>query len=256
MPEEETSKNVEESILNEGRPELNIEQILQSERAWEYILLDIVKSENIDPWDIDITKLTHTYTERIRKMRELDLRIPARIILAAAILLRMQSETLTLSKSDDRRFDELFSDEHSETPAEVPEEVPLLDLHLTRKPLRKITLTDLIDTLEKALEKSHKEPSMPQQFALHMPEVDISELITALYNKIYKMPEKRIPFVTLLPAKTASAIVDTFIPLLHLANEQKIDFEQAKLFGEIFVIKPDPQVENVAQTPEQKKPSP
>ena len=130
------------------KPELNIEQILQSERAWEYILLDIVKSEELDPWDIDISKLTATYLDRIKKMKELDLRIPARIILAAAILLRLQSETLSLTKSDDARFDELFGNEE-EAPAEIPEQVPILDLRLTRKPLRKITLTDLIETLHK-----------------------------------------------------------------------------------------------------------
>ncbi len=241
--EPEDKKLIEEELseLKESRPTLNIEQILQSERAWEYILLDIVKSEELDPWDIDITKLTQTYIERIRKMKELDLRIPARIILAAAILLRLQSETLTLSRSDDDRFDELFKDELSEAPSEKPEDVPLLDLHLMRKPERKITLTDLIETLEKAFEKSYKERSLPHQdFAIHMPEIDIGELITALYNKIYNLPEKRIPFYSLLPKKTASAAVETFLPLLHLANEQKIDFEQAGLFDDIFILKPDP----------------
>ena len=256
MAEDEIQNKVPEEIkeaeqqISEGKPTFNIEQILQSERAWEYILLDIVKSNELDPWDLDISKLTQTYIERIRKMKELDLRIPARIILAAAILLRMQSETLTLTKSEEDRFNELFGDKDSETPAEIPEQVPLLELHLTRKPERKITLTDLIATLEKAFEKSHKEPMMPQQFALHMPEVDISELITALYNKIYNLPETRIPFVKLLAARTPSAVVDTFLPLLHLANEQKIDFEQAKLFAEIFVLKTNSQK---VETPEQKK---
>ncbi len=222
------------------KPQLNIEQILQSERAWEYILLDIVKSEELDPWDIDISKLTQTYLDRIKKMKELDLRIPARIILAAAILLRMQSETLSLTRSDDNRFDELFGDEE-EPPREEPEQVPLLELHLMRKPLRKITLTDLIETLETAMEKSQKERALPYQVALNLPEVDISEIIEILYKKIYGMQEQRIPFKTLLPKKTASDVVDTFLPLLHLANEQKIDLEQEGLFSELYILKPQAQ---------------
>ncbi|HIJ97834.1 TPA: segregation/condensation protein A [archaeon] len=256
MDEKEISDRemIEEEIkeLKDSKPTLNIEQILQSERAWEYILLDIVKSNELDPWDLDISKLTQTYIERIRKMKELDLRIPARIILAAAILLRMKSETLTLSKSDDGRFEDLFKDELSDSPSEKPEDVPLLDLHLMRKPERKITLTDLIETLEEAFEKSYKERFLPNPgFALHMPEIDIGELIAALYAKIYGMPEKRIPFAKLLPAKTASAVIDIFLPLLHLANEQKIDFEQTGLFAEIFILKPEPKPIEAKKEPNQ-----
>lgn len=232
----EISEGPEAEIVKESRPTINVEQILQSERAWEFILLDIVKSEEIDPWDIDITKLTSTYLERIRKMKELDLRIPARIVLAAAILLRMQSETLSLTKSDEDMFDELFGG-GEEPPAEVPEQVPMLDLRMTRKPLRKITLSDLISTLETALEKSQRERAIPYQVALHLPEVDISEMITTLYNKIYNRPEERIPFSSLVPKKTASSAVDTFLPLLHLANEQKVDLEQEGIFEELFVLK-------------------
>jgi len=225
-----------EAEIKAGKPSLNIEQIMQSERAWEYILLDIVKSEELDPWDIDITKLTQTYLERIQKMRELDLRIPARIILAAAILLRLQSETLALTKSEEGMFDELFGQEE-EVPAEEPELVPLLDLRLTRKPLRKITLADLIETLEKAMEKSHRERALPYQVALNLPEVDISEMIETLYRKIYNIPVQRIPFSTLVPKKTASDAVDTFLPLLHLLNDQRIDVEQEGIFAEIYVLK-------------------
>ncbi len=226
---------IEKEFISE-KPTLNIEQILQSERAWEYILLDIVKSEELDPWDIDITKLTQTYLDRIQKMRELDLRIPARIILAAAILLRLQSEALSLTKSEEGMFEELFGQEE-EVPAEEPELVPLLDLRLTRKPLRKITLTDLIEVLEKAMEKSHRERALPYQVALNLPEVDISELIETLYRKIYSMKEQKIPFKVLLPQKTANHAVDTFLPLLHLANEQKIDLEQEGIFSELFILK-------------------
>ncbi len=228
----------ETEFAGEGKPSINIEQILQSERAWEYLLLDIIKTEQIDPWDIDITKLTQNYIERVRKMRELDLRMPARVIFAAAFLLRMQSETLTLTKSDDSRFDELFGrGEGEDIPSEEPEIVPLLQLHLTRKPVRKITLSDLISTLETAFEKSHKERALPHQIALHFPEVDIVELIERLYRKIYSIPENRIPFSTLLPEKTANAAVDAFLPLLHLVQEQKVDFEQESLFSEIFILK-------------------
>ncbi|MFH1425022.1 MAG: ScpA family protein [archaeon] len=219
--------------------ELNIEQILQSERAWEYVLLDIVKSEDLDPWDIDIVKLTETYIERIRKMKQLDLRIPARIILAASVLLRMQSEQL-MPREEEEALDNLMEEWDSEFPSEVEEEeqgeVPLLDIRLRRKPHRKVTLTDLLGALSKGLAPKPPRIKM-QKFVLDLPEFDISQQIEDLHKKIIENTSNRIAFSEFTPNRTRDEIVDVFMPILHLANEHKITLEQEKLFGEFYIVK-------------------
>ncbi len=220
--------------------ELNIEQILQSERAWEYILLDIVRTEDLDPWDIDITKLTETYTKKIKKMKELDLRIPARIILAAAILLKMQSDQLIMSDEEEERFEELFSEEEftEEDTEKGEDEFPILDLRIRRKPARRVTLEDLISNLQKALVKKEKPIKFkPEPFELKLEEEDISEKIDELYAKILKSKLKKIAFSNLLSKKTRSEVIGTLLPLLHLANDGKIDIEQEEFFKEIFILK-------------------
>ena len=47
------------------------------------VLMDLVLSREIDPWDIDIIDLTNKFLERIRKLKNLDLRISGKTILTA-----------------------------------------------------------------------------------------------------------------------------------------------------------------------------
>ncbi len=217
---------------------VNIEQVLQSERAWEYILLDIVESEELDPWDIDITKLTENYTKRIKKMKSLDLRIPARLILAAAILLKMQSDELVMTEEDTEMFEELFYDEELEEEYEEGEEPSMLDLRVKRKPVRKVTLGDLVTNLQKALEKKEEKPPEyePEEFELKLEEIDISKKIDEIYAKILKSHLDKIAFSKLIKNRSRGEVIDTLLPLLHLANNRKIDLEQKKFFEELFVI--------------------
>lgn len=219
--------------------ELNIEQILQSERAWEYVLLDIVKSEDLDPWDIDVVKLTETYLERIHKMKDLDLRIPARIILAASMLLKMQSDLL-MPHEEEEALEEALLDFELMGPAEEEDEdegeLSLLDLRIRRKPERKITLDDLVSTLSKSMEP--KPPKLKtQQFVLDLPEVDVTQQIEMLYEQILSKKEKKIPFSELTPSNSPDDVVDTLLPILYLANEHKIDLEQDTFFKDFYVLK-------------------
>ena len=50
--------------------------------------------EQLDPWDIDIVKLTSKYFEKIEEMEESDFYISSKVLLAAALLLRIKSEFL------------------------------------------------------------------------------------------------------------------------------------------------------------------
>jgi len=217
--------------------ELNIEQILQSERAWEYVLLDIVKSEDLDPWDIDIVTLTHKYMERINKMKELDLRVPARLILAAAILMKMQSEQLLIGEDQEELIDDSFLEFEPELDVDASEEdtdLPLLDLRIRRKPVRKVTLSDLIDKLKRSMEPKQKKEKHVK-FELDLPAVDITAQIDDLYGKIIKANIEKVAFSTLIPNNTNDDVIDTLLPLLHLANEHRVELEQEKFFEEIFV---------------------
>ena len=67
------------------------EEILQmllkeEEISWKTILYDLVRNEQMDPWDINVSLLTKKYIEVIKTMQEHDFRISGKVLLAAAIL--------------------------------------------------------------------------------------------------------------------------------------------------------------------------
>ncbi|MBI1968615.1 hypothetical protein HYS49_01780, partial [Candidatus Woesearchaeota archaeon] len=42
----------------------------QEEVTWKTLLFDLVKNEQMDPWDINITILTQRYIQAIKAMQE------------------------------------------------------------------------------------------------------------------------------------------------------------------------------------------
>jgi len=76
------------------------------EATWKDILIDLVKKNELDPWDIDIALLVDKYLETIKKIKLLDLRVPANIMLASALLVRLKSDMLSLQESYEESSEE------------------------------------------------------------------------------------------------------------------------------------------------------
>src|SRR3989338_2820974 len=66
----------------------------KDESTRQTILYDLVKSGEIDPWDIDISILSKKYLEIVKKLQESNLFISGKVLLASAILLKIKSEKL------------------------------------------------------------------------------------------------------------------------------------------------------------------
>ena len=70
-----------------------------------------------------------------------------------------------------------------------------------------------------------------------MLKINISSLIKNLYSKLKDFFKKypKVTFTQLLPSQSKEDKVITFIPLLHLENQGKINLEQEVQFGEITI---------------------
>ena len=66
----------------------------EDEITWQSILYDLVKSEKMDPWDIDISILSQKYLEIVKQLQETNFFVSGKIILASAILLKLKSNKL------------------------------------------------------------------------------------------------------------------------------------------------------------------
>ena len=64
------------------------------------VLVELAKRGDIDPWDIDIARTTEKFLLYIDSLEKRDLRIPARTLLYASILLRMKSDTMEGQKEE------------------------------------------------------------------------------------------------------------------------------------------------------------
>ena len=64
---------------------------------WQTIIYDLIHTEQLDPWDIDIVVLTKKYFEKIDEItkesesNKIDFYISSKVLLAAALLLRIKS---------------------------------------------------------------------------------------------------------------------------------------------------------------------
>ncbi len=222
----------------------------QDEITWQSLLLELVKQENIDPWDIDISILANRYIEMIKEMKKADLRISGKVVLAAAILLRIKSQHFLTE--DIEQFDNLIDGNEEELLAEDPTQMFMFDrakyhqlrlIPRTPQPRkRKVSIYDLIDALKKALDiEERRLLRIPRPLKIEIPEkkMDLDELMTQIYLKLlvlYRMDaEKKIMFTSILPDKTKLGKIYTFIPLLHLATQRKLDLAQEEHFGEIAI---------------------
>jgi len=202
------------------------------------ILLQLVQMGRVDPWNIDIVDLTEKYIQRLREMKELDLRVSARAILAASILVRMKSEALLQEEEESE-------EENSE------EERIRVEVEPLAPPLRRVeryyTFDDLIEALVDALEeaerkrprKRKREEIEEEVFVVDDFRVDIEKHVNRLYEivkKMYSESRKPIRFWDLVFDNTPKVIARTFLYLLFLANMGKVDLVQEEPFGEILVV--------------------
>ncbi|WP_042701300.1 segregation and condensation protein A [Thermococcus sp. PK] len=201
------------------------------------ILLQLVTMGKVDPWNIDIVDLTEKYIERIREMQDLDLRISARTILAASILLRMKTEALLYGNGEEEE-----EEEEEKIRVEVEPYVPPL-----RRVERYYTLDDLIEALMDALEEAEKKKPKKKKkveieeeiFVVDDFRVDIEKHVNRLYEivkELYEETKEKIPFWDLIFDPSPKIIARTFLYLLFLANMGKVELIQEEPFGEIFII--------------------
>ena len=222
----------------------------QEDVGWKALLQNLVQSEQMDPWDIEIAVLTKKYIQVIKEMQEHDFRISGKILLAAAFLLKMKSaylvehdisnlDKLINSMEDVGSENELFSEltdkkREKQSYALIP-----------RNPqprTRKVSIYDLIDALQRAMQSKKRILARQRPVPYNMPhrKIDILGVIRELYHKIVYYSNKdaadTLTFSRLLPPRAGrQEKVYTFIPLLHLENEHKIETIQEKAFDEIHV---------------------
>ncbi len=232
---EEERGDVPENIEISG--DINLERIV-SQPTWRDILMELVATEKLDPWNIDVVEISEQYILKIKNMKSMDLRIPANLILAAAIMLRFKSDALQLEEEEQVVASEVFVDESL-----PPVEIPMLELRTRIPPKRKVTLDELLVAMEKVFDDQKKREEhtqnvdIPAVMNIKLPEFDIDDRMNEVYQRAKKLADKEglVTFSQLIRERTREEIVFTLLPLLFLVQNSKVKLFQEKIFSEIFV---------------------
>jgi len=221
------------------------------ELGWQEIIYDLINTEQLDPWDINITILTDAYLIKIEKIEEADFFVSSKVLLAAAFLLRIKSEILLnkyIKSIDEILFGKKEEKKYSLERIELEDEIPEL---IPRSPiprLRKVTLKELIEALNKAIvtenrriKKEIVNTNALREIGISLPErkISIKDKIREVYNKILEHLKeeeikKKVSYSELIGDDKEERII-SFSPLLHLENQQKVWLEQENHFDEIYI---------------------
>ena len=212
------------------------------ELGWEGLIKDIVKKDNMDPWDVDIVKLTKKFFD---ELKERDIVLTGKFLLASAFLLRMKSENM--SEEYEYYLAELAG------AIDLKEVFDMPEIHIFPKfapqVKRKVTVDELVSALRKAMsvkerkDERWREREKSRKIRLMFKSVNIEEKISNLAEKLRNffrnLGKKRLSFSEITPSQTKDDVIWTFMPLLHLASKGQVNLVQEEPFGDIYVEKAD-----------------
>jgi len=221
----------------------------RDEITWQSLIYELVRSEQMNPWDIDVGLLARRYLETLKKMKEMNFFISGKVVLASAILLKIKSYKLIeedISKLDsilfknEKEYDvDLTEEESYEEKEDLKVDLVLKTPH-SRK--RKVGIDDLIGALEKALEVDKRRivrRMREREIDVEIPEkkVDISKLIKNIFDRIKNALSKKevVMFSELIEDNKRENKIATFVPLIYLSNQQKVDLNQKEHFSDIEI---------------------
>lgn len=221
--------------------------------GWQDIIYDLINTEQLDPWNINITTLTDKYLEKIKELEEQDFFVSSKVLLAASLLLRIKSEILLnkyIKSIDEILFGkkEEEKQDYTNEKIELEEEIPQLIPKSPMPRFKKVTLNELMDSLNKAIttenrrikkEVTDKNVLREASFSLPKRKFNPKTKSKEIHEKILNLLKQdnkvtKISFTNLTNEDKEEKVI-SFLMLLHLEHQRKIWVEQGEHFGEIFV---------------------
>lgn len=239
---------------------------------WKNFLYQLIHDENLNPWDIDLGILTKKYLEAVKSMSNVDFDITGKFLTIAVFLLKTKAEYLV--ERDLRGIDDQIAqvqiDENDPMYGDW-ETLEELDSHLedlerkrrrenyeikVRNPIarkRKVNIFDLINLLEKTFKQSNKrkssflqrnEGNFEDDLGYDGPmyeenPMDLGTIIENLHDLILMELDKADSHIHFSKftgdAGSTLEVLEKFMPLLYLHNQDKVYLKQKNHFDDIEI---------------------
>ena len=220
------------------------------------LLLDLIRKQDIDIYDIPIAKITAQFLAYVDQLRAGDMDVAGEFIYTAALLIHIKSRML-LPRSpagpddaaeDPRRelVERLLEHERFKNAAQMLHEKQMLEAaswtnpgirefqeDLGAEPEIAADTTDLVRVFSGILERARNRPILN----LEEDSVTVGQMIQFLARRL-TMEDKPVALRRLLShTKSERALIAMFLALLELVRLQAILLRQDRHFSEIFIKK-------------------
>ncbi|MEZ5525646.1 MAG: ScpA family protein [Pseudomonadales bacterium] len=214
------------------------------------LLLYLIKRQNLDVLNINVSQITQQYMEYIELMQSMQWELAAEYLVMAAMLAEIKSRSLLPRHTDDeedegdprteliRRLQEY---ERYKQAAEDLDELPRLerDLHVASaeppdfehsKPLPDVTLRELLLALAQVLARA----DLFQEHEVEREKLSTREKMSFILNRL--QGRQFVPFISLFtPEEGRQGVIVTFLAMMELIKESLVDIVQNEVFGPIHL---------------------
>jgi segregation and condensation protein A len=215
------------------------------------LLLDLIRRQKLDIYDIPIAKITEQYLEYLHLMEQLNVDVASEFLVIAAQLIYIKSRMLlppdpdaTLEEPEDPRAElirRLLEYEKFKNAAQMlyqrelvenaawsnPGSVPMEGSEL--EPEVAVTLYDLLCVFRDVLKRAEQRPFMQ----VERDEFSVEQMMAFLFEKVMSTAGSVALSDALSNVTSRRALITAFLALLELTRIHAIFLKQDKAFGEI-----------------------
>jgi len=219
------------------------------------LLLDLVRKQNIDIYDIPIAQITAQYLAYVERIKHLDVDVAAEFIYMASLLIHIKSKML-LPKDPDAPADQqdprmelvnrLLEHERFKTAAQMlMQKQQLEDAVLSNPALRDFKdaegtepelatdVIDLVKTFQKILERAKERPVL----TFDEESVTIGQMIEYVRRRLM-VEDRPVRLKSLLRnVHSRQGLICAFLGLLELIRLQAVVARQDAVFGDVVIKK-------------------
>jgi len=220
------------------------------------LLLDLIRKQDIDIYDIPIAKITAQYLAYVERLRQLDVNVAAEFIYMAAVLIHIKSKMLlprdpvqaSEEQEDPRRelVNRLIEHEKFKSAAQMLLQKQQIEDAVRSNPTLKdfreaadaepriaVDVIDLVRTFQQVLDRVRNRPIVQ----VDEEQVTVGQMIDYWQRRL-AIEDRPVRLKQLLRnVQSPQMLVCMFLALLELVRLQAIQLRQERLFGEILIRK-------------------
>lgn len=229
------------------------------------LLLDLIRKQQIDIYDIPIARITAQYLAYMERAAELDVELSAEFVYMAATLIHIKSkmllpkdpELLELEREDDPRkelVERLLEHERFKSAAEMLQQKRMIEEAVWSNPQIEqfrseddnpglaVSLFDLVKTFQQVLERAKDRPT----YEVGKEDVTVPEMIQYLARLLRQKRKSPLSATQLFERQAGRrGMICLFLAILELVKRQAVVLTQSDAFGDIG-LESGPGIEEVS----------